>query len=391
MMIQTSDNLNGSAEDQEIVLSVVLPALNEEKTIEVCIQKIQQVFSDRGIAGEIIVSDSSTDKTAEISRKLGAIIVHPEKKGYGNAYLAGLALARGRYIAIGDSDNTYDFLELPKLLDALDKEGADMVMGSRLRGEILPGAMPWLHQYVGNPLLTWVLNRVFHIGISDAHSGFRIIRKDALDRLNLKTGGMEFASEMIIEAAQTGLTITEVPIHYYPRVAPSKLESFSDGWRHVRFMLFYRPGPFLAVPGLLFAIFGISMMTFFFAKGDIETSYLHSFILASLAFIGGVQTMLMGIVIWVYSALYGYSERSGFIERFLDYHTLERGFIIGGVFILGGLIIGFDIIRQWVASGYGHLFQIANAVWSLAFLLIGVQIVFSTVLISMMLLNCTSD
>ncbi len=202
---------------------------------------------------------------------------------------------------------------------------------------------------------------------------------------------MEFASEMIIEAAQAGFSITEVPIHYYPRVAPSKLESFSDGWRHIRFMLFYRPGPFLAVPGLFFAIFGISMMIFFLVKGDIETSYLHSFILASLAFIGGLQTMLMGIIIWVYSALYGYSERSGFIEKFMDYHTLERGFIIGGVSILGGLIIGFDIFRQWVASGYGHLFQIANAVWSLAFLLIGVQIVFSTVLISMMLLNCNDE
>ncbi len=390
-MGSTPDTIQITAVDQEIDLSVVLPALNEEKTIGGCIKKIQKVFSDRGITGEIIVSDSSTDRTAEISRELGAIVVHPEKHGYGNAYLTGLAEARGRYIAIGDSDNTYDFLELPKLLDALDEEGADMVMGSRLRGEILPGAMPWLHQYVGNPFLTWVLNRVFHIGISDAHSGFRIIRKDAFDRLNLKTGGMEFASEMIIEAAQAGLSITEVPIHYYPRVAPSKLESFSDGWRHIRFMLFYRPGPFLALPGLLFAMFGISMMIFFLVKGDIETSYLHSFILASLAFIGGLQTMLMGIIIWVYSALYGYSERSGFIERFMDYHTLERGFIIGGVSILGGLVIGFDIFMQWVASGYGHLFQIANAVWSLAFLLVGVQIVFSTVLISMMLLNSNGD
>ena len=162
-------------------LSVVLPALNEEETVGECIARIQRVFADRGIEGEIIIADSSTDRTPSIARDLGATVVRPAKRGYGNAYLAGLARARGELVAIGDADNTYDFLELPLLLDRMEETGADMVFGSRLRGEIKEGAMPWLHQYIGNPLLTWLLNVVFHTHISDAHSGFR---REALRRLH---------------------------------------------------------------------------------------------------------------------------------------------------------------------------------------------------------------
>lgn len=367
-------------------LSVVLPSLNEEETIADCITKIRQVFADLGIEGEIIIADSSRDRTPEIAASLGAIVVRPEKMGYGNAYLAGLARARGTYVVIGDADNTYDFLEIPQLLAPLDA-GADMVLGSRLRGTILPGAMPALHRYIGNPVLTWLLNRVFHTHISDSHTGFRAIRRDALECLHLKTGGMEFASEMIIEAAIAGLRIEEVPITYHPRLTPSKLQSFSDGWRHVRFMLLYRPVPFLAVPGLFFAFFGLSLMLLFLVRGDVETYRFHSFILASLAFIGGLEGMLMGLIIRVFSVVHGYGRQSAAISRLLNYNILEWGIAGGSLMMTAGVIVGLGIVYQWAAAGFGSLSQIANAVWALALFLAGIQILFAAVFVSMMLLK----
>ncbi|WP_292364484.1 MULTISPECIES: glycosyltransferase family 2 protein [unclassified Methanoculleus] len=367
-------------------LSVVLPALNEEATIGECIGKIRTVFADLSIDGEIIIADSSDDRTATIARDLGATVVRPKKRGYGNAYLAGLACARGEYIVIGDADNTYDFLEIPKLLARLDA-GADMALGSRLRGEIRPGAMPLLHQYVGNPLLTWLLNRVFGIRISDAHTGLRAFRREALGRMNLKTGGMEFASEMIIEAAKAGLRIEEVPITYYPRVAPSNLQSFSDGWRHVRFMLLYRPIPFITVPGLIFTVFGFFLMIIFALRGEVETSFIHSFILAALFFIGGIQALVAGVNIAVYSAVQGYGEAGPFVSRLMNYHNLERELLAGILLMAGGGLVGLGILRDWAATGFGPLFQIANAVWALALFLAGMQVVFSGIFTSMMLLK----
>jgi len=367
-------------------LSVVLPSLNEEVTIADCITRIRRVFADLGIEGEIVIADSSHDRTPEIAASLGAVVVRPEKMGYGNAYLAGFARARGTYVVIGDADNTYDFLEIPKLLAPLDA-GADMVLGSRLHGTILPGAMPALHRYIGNPLLTWLLNRVFHTHISDAHTGFRAIRRDALECLHLKTGGMEFASEMIIEAALAGLRIEEVPITYHPRLTPSKLQSFSDGWRHVRFMLLYRPVPFLAVPGLFFAFFGLTLMLMFLMRGDVETYRIHSFILASLAFIGGLEGMLMGLIIRVFSVVHGYGRESKAVSRLLNYNILEWGIAGGGIMMAAGVIVGLGIVYQWASAGFGSLFQIANAVWALALFLAGIQVLFAAVFVSMMLLK----
>jgi hypothetical protein len=247
--------------------------------------------------------------------------------------------------------------------------------------------MPLLHKYVGNPLLTWLLNRVFGIRISDAHTGFRAFRREALHRMNLKTGGMEFASEMIIEAAKAGLRIEEVPITYYPRVAPSNLQSFSDGWRHVRFMLLYRPIPFITVPGLIFAIFGFFLMVIFLFRGDVETSFIHSFILAALFFVGGLQALFAGVNIAVYSAVQGYGEAGPFISRLMNYHNLERELLAGILLMAGGGLVGLGILWDWAASGFGPLFQIANAVWALALFLAGMQVVFSGIFTSMMLLK----
>lgn len=367
-------------------ISVILPALNEETTIGICIGKIQQIFRSMGIRGEIIVSDSSTDATPEIAQSMGAIIVHPEHRGYGYAYLEAFRYARGRYIVIGDADNTYDFLELPLLIRKLD-EGADLVIGSRFKGEILDGAMIPLHRYIGNPLLTWVLNKVFGTDFSDTHSGFRAIRADSLKRLNLQSWGMEFASEMLIKASREGLTITEVPITYHPRGTPSKLSSYSDGWRHLRFILLLRPMPFLTVPGILCTLFGLVLMAAFYTSANDPDGRTHSFILGTILLTGGFQLLLSGVVIKVYSAVHGFERREGMVEELLNYQTLEKLLVAGSVLVLAGLIIGGYILWGWMVAGFGSLNQIRNAVLSLSLVIIGLEIVFIAVFISMMCLN----
>ncbi|MCX6021636.1 MAG: glycosyltransferase family 2 protein, partial [Chloroflexi bacterium] len=215
-------------------VSVVLPCLNEELTIGACVRKAMSAFAAHGVSGEVVVCDNgSTDASVAIAEGLGARVVHQPLRGYGNAYLMGIAEARGTYIIIADSDDTYDLTELPVFLDPL-RQGYDMVMGNRFTGRILPGAMPWLHQYIGNPILSGILNLFFRTGVGDAHCGIRSFTREAYPRMRLRTGGMEFASEMVINAAQAGLRIAEAPITYYPRQGESKLHSFRDGWRHLR-------------------------------------------------------------------------------------------------------------------------------------------------------------
>jgi len=366
------------------MLSVVLPAMNEEQTIGPCIQAIQRVFQEQNLKGEIIVADSSTDRTPDIARSMGAVVVHPVERGYGNAYLAGFKKALGDYIVIGDADGTYDFSEIPVLIAPL-QEGADLVIGSRFLGEIRPGAMTWLHQYIGNPFLTWLLNRIFHTKFTDTHSGFRAIRREALERLNLNSPGMEFASEMLVAANRAHLRMTEVPIHYAPRQTPSHLHSFADGWRHVRFILLLEPIPFFVIPGLIFAIIGIALISLL-ALGGTE-AHIHTLILGGFLLVGGMQALITGALVNVYSVIHGYGVRGRVTEKILQYHNLERLLVAGGILIGIGIIIGIFIIAEWIQSGYGSLSQIANAIISLSSISIGVQIIFFAIFVSMMRLN----
>jgi len=367
-------------------VSVVLPALDEERTISHCITKIQKVFSDNSITGEIIVADSSTDSTPEIASSLGAKVIRSDKSGYGNAYLTGFKHARGRYIVMGDADNTYDFLEIPKLLTPL-KNGADFVIGSRFKGTIHKGSMDGLHRYIGNPVLTLMLNFIFHTHYSDTHSGFRAITRKALDRLPLTTGGMEFASEMLVMASKERLRIEEVPISYYPRLTPSKLHSFADGWRHIRFVLLMKPLPFIAVPGFLFFVIGILLMAFFSVNGDIESSHLHTFILGAILVIGGIQVVLSGFLMKTYSVIHGYEKKQGFIEFLMKYHSLEIFLVLGFLSIFAGILLGFNIFLHWVMTDFGLLSEISTAIFSLVLIVSGIQIFLFAVFQSMMLLN----
>jgi len=367
-------------------VSVLLPALDEELTIGNCIKKIQIVFSENSINGEIIVADASTDRTAEIATSLGATVIRPEKKGYGNAYLAAFKKAHGQYIVLGDADDTYDFLEIPKLLVPL-KNGADFVIGSRFKGTICPGSMTPLHRYIGNPVLTWMVNRVFHTRFSDTHSGFRAITRQALDRLILNSGGMEFASEMLIMASRENLRIEEVPITYYPRKAPSKLHSFADGWRHVRFVLLMKPLPFIALPAIIFAAVGFLLMSFFYLKGNVESSHLHTFILGAIMMMGGIQVVVSALLMKTYSVIHGYERKTGVIELFMRYHNLEKFLVAGAFLALFGILLGLNIFVRWISENFGFLSQISEAIISLVLITTGLQIFLFAVFQSMMLLN----
>jgi len=230
-------------------ISVVMPCLNESATIGICIGKARMALKEMRAEGEIIVADNgSGDSSVRIAESLGAKVIHQPKRGYGNVCRTGIEAAKGRYIIMGDADDTYDFGEIPKFVRKLD-EGYDLVMGSRLRGEILPGAMEWSHK-VGNLFLTGVLNLLFKAGVSDAHCGMRAFRRDAYERMGLRSGGMEFASEMVIAAVEREMRIGEVPIRYYPRDegSSSKLRAFRDGWRHLRFMLYFHCHPVATFP-----------------------------------------------------------------------------------------------------------------------------------------------
>ncbi|HEY0196223.1 MAG TPA: glycosyltransferase family 2 protein [Methanobacterium sp.] len=367
-------------------ISIVIPALNEEGIVGKTVKSVPLTeLKEKGLETEIVVVDNaSTDNTAHEAADAGARVVREEKRGYGNAYLMGFKEAKGDIIVMGDADGTYPLATTYEFIQPLLNGDYDMVMGSRLKGDIQKGAMPALHRYVGNPFLTWLLNALFKAGISDAHCGMRAIRREALTQLNLHSTGMEFASEMIIEAARENLKIAEVPITYYPREGDSKLSSFADGWRHLRFMMLYRPTPFLFAPGLVVLLLGISLVIGVSLLGQ---SRMHSLILGSLLVIIGYQMLLAWMHFGAFGETYGVNKSSGTVNKYLSYHSLGRELLLGVFLLIIGLIIGFNVLYSWSAAGFGGLFQTLNAMMALIFFILGIQTIFSGIFVSLMLLN----
>lgn len=364
-------------------VSLIIPTRNESETICECIERAFQAFKEMDIDGEVLVSDSSTDDTAKIAHSCGARVVKPKKLGYGNAYLAGFEQASGDYLVLMDGDLTYDPAAMRDMITILQSGKYDMIMGSRLKGEIMSGAMPALHRYIGNPVLTGMLNHLFSSKISDAHCGLRAISKDALNKLSLKSGGMEFASEMVIEAICRGLRIAEVPITYFPRRGESKLHSLSDGWRHVRFMMLYRPIPFLLVPGLLALIFGLALFIGVYLQGG---SRMHSSILGGLLAIIGYQMLLAGLHFDAFAMSYGLTH-SGRIKRMMSYHSLEKELILGTILLAAGVLLGLKVLLSWQAVGFGALDAAPSAMMAMILSILGIQTIFSGMFISLLLLN----
>ncbi|WP_247009720.1 glycosyltransferase family 2 protein [Halorientalis litorea] len=379
----TEGLLLGADSEQTPTLSVVMPTLNEEDGVAECIDRIKSAVVELGVPSEIVVSDSSTDRTPDIAREMGAVVVEPDGSGYGYAYRYAFERARGEYIAMGDADTTYDFEQIPRLLEPVREGDADMVMGSRLDGEIRAGAMPTLHQYVGNPLLTKFLNAFYDAGVSDAHSGFRVFHRDALAEMDLSTDGMEFASEMIMEAGSRDLTIEEVPIVYHEREGEETLDSFRDGWRHVRFMLLNAPGYLFSVPALGLGVVGTTLCLL--ALFDIsigQASFgIRTMIAGNLSLLVAFQVGSFGVFSTLASDPIRRQE-DAVTEWITDRLTLERGAMLGGVMLVSGL--GYVALRvlQWSTEGYGALSSVLPDIFGATVIVLGIQIVFSAFFMS---------
>ncbi|HWI06462.1 MAG TPA: glycosyltransferase family 2 protein, partial [Solirubrobacteraceae bacterium] len=279
-----------------IEVSVVIPCLNEAANIEQCVRRSQAALDEAGIAGEVVVADNdSDDGSAELAAAAGARVVHEPRRGYGSAYLAGFAAARGEYIVMLDADLTYPFDKIPRFVEEL-REGAQLVMGDRM-DNIEPGAMHWMHRYIGNPLLSGTLNLFFRTGIRDAHCGMRGFRRDVLPVLDLRTTGMEFASEMVIRASKEKLDIREFPIAYAPRGGESKLSRFRDGWRHLRFLLVHSPTHLFIVPGAVMLLIGLIISVISLSQLPIfgREWNLHTLVAGELLCVVGVQIVALGL------------------------------------------------------------------------------------------------
>ena len=380
---------------EEIEVSVVMPCLNEEETIGVCINKALKAFQEHSISGEVVVVDNgSTDDSAKIATSLGARVVGQPKKGYGNAYLKGFEEAKGRFIVMGDADDSYDFLDIPRFVEPL-RQGYDMVMGTRLKGKIMDGAMPWHHQYIGNPVLTGMLNIFFRSGISDAHCGMRSITKVALKKLNLQTGGMEFASEMVIKASKTRLNIAEIPITLYQdgRSGKPHLRSFKDGWRHLRFMLLHSPTYLFLIPGLALFAPGIFLLVWLLF-GTLEIAghsfSIHTMVFVSLLTLLGFQIMNLGFYTKIYSYAH-YGEKDRLILFLTGHLTLERGLMAAVVLLVVGLIPIVGIIYFSFKYQFPLMDRVKEAIFGLTFTVLGIQAIFSSFFFSIMWIGKSPD
>jgi hypothetical protein len=373
----------------EVLVSVVIPCLNEEENIERCVTLARDVMAERGIHGEVVVADNaSEDRSAELAAAAGARVIHEPRRGYGSAYLAGFGAARGRYIVMADADLTYDFAEIPRFVEHLDA-GAEMVMGDRM-DNIHPGAMPWLHRYVGNPVLTGVLNLFFRTGISDAHCGMRALRRDVLPRLDLRTTGMEFASEMVIRASKEKLDVREFPIEYHPRGGESKLSSFRDGWRHLRFLLVHSPTYLFMLPGALMLVLGTLVSLVALLQIDVfgRAWDLHTMVAGALLMIVGVQVVALGLCAHAYGT-YFMNEKDPWFDRMRSRFRLEHGLLLGGATLLVGLAVALAIVVIWIDRGFGQLSEERLAVLASALVIVGIQIFFTSFLLSILGLRRT--
>jgi len=344
----------------QLVVSVVLPCLNEAETLAICIRQAADAMKDSGLPGEIIVADNgSTDGSQQIAADYGARVVPVVTRGYGAALWAGITSAHGKYVVMGDSDASYDFRHIPAFVAKL-REGYQLVIGNRFSGKIFPGAMPPLHRYLGNPVLTWVGRLFFQVPSGDFHCGLRAFDRLAITNLDLRTTGMEFASEMIIKARLAGLAITEIPTTLAPdgRSRPPHLRSWRDGWRHLRFMLLYSPRWLFFWPGLLLILTG-TIGVLWLAPGPRNilgvTFDVHTMLFAGAAIVVGFQSVLFAVLAKVFAVTEGLLPPNPHLQRLVGSLSLEAGLLVGLLLLLAGLGISVSSIFVWRAAGFGDL------------------------------------
>ena len=369
-----------------------MPCLNEAETLATCIQHAQRAIEKEGLAAEIIVADNgSTDGSQVIANELGVRVIPIARKGYGSALIGGINAARGRFVIMGDADDSYDFTAIAPLIDKL-REGYDLVVGNRFRGGIESGAMPWSHRWVGNPILTFISRVFFHTPVGDAHCGLRGFRKDAYERMRLRAAGMEFASEMVIKASLKRMRIAEVPVRLRPdgRTRPPHLRTWRDGWRHLRFMLLFSPRWLFLYPGL--AVFAIGMLlSAILLGGPLHLGGLrldiHTLLIAGFLALLGYQLVLFALFTKIFAIRAGFHPPYPPLDALSRYVTLEVGLAAGALMALVGVIALVLAIASWGAVGFGNLdpeLTMREVIPAVVLLALGTQTVFASFFISIL-------
>lgn len=355
---RTDQTIMSSSKSPE--LSVVMPCLNEAETLGACIKKVCESFRRHDIDGEIIVADNgSDDGSQDIAEQMGAKVVHVVERGYGNALMSGITAARGKYVLMGDSDDSYDFTALNSFFVKL-REGYDLVMGNRFKGGIMPGAMPFMHRFFGNPLLTWVGRLFFGRSCGDFYCGIRGFRRNAIMYLDLRTTGMEFALEMVVKATLRNLRITEIPTTLSPdgRTRAPHLRTWRDGWRSIRFFLLYSPRWLFLFPGFLLIIIGL-ISGAFLLPGPVSIGNItfdaHTLLYSAVAILIGSQSVLFSAFTKVFAVHEGLLPDDDRLEKLFRIFSLEKGLILGGTFTLAGLIFSIYAVSDWGANFFGPL------------------------------------
>ena len=367
-------------------VSVVIPCLNEEHAVGNVVEQAFEGIRRSGRPGEVIVVDNgSTDASGIVAAAHGAHVVREPQRGYGAAYLAGIAAARGEYVVMGDADETYPLQDLGPFVDRL-ADGDDLVIGSRFEGTIHRDAMPFLNRYVGNPILNGMLNLLFGVKVSDAHCGMRAVRRDAIPGLELHATGMEFASEMIFKAYRRGLAVSEIPIEYFPRAGESKLNRFGDAWRHVRFMLLYSPSwLYLGPGGLVFLLGVVGMLALAAGPVDIfgRTWQIHTMLWFVALTLVGAQVIQLGVFARTYARV-SIGERDPLLERLGRHLSLEHGLMIGGALVLASVVGLCAIVVEWGRAGFGALGRAYETAVLVTAFGLGVQIVFGAFFLALL-------
>ncbi|MEN9499970.1 MAG: hypothetical protein RIS83_1789 [Pseudomonadota bacterium] len=375
-----------------VELTILMPCLNEAETIAICVRKAMHYLAEQGISGEVLVADNgSTDGSQSLAEALGARVIAVAEKGYGAALMVGIKAAHGRFVIMGDSDDSYDFTALDPFLLKL-RAGYDLVMGNRFKGGIRPGAMPPLHRYLGNPVLSFIGKVFFKSPISDFHCGLRGFSRSAMLALDLRAPGMEFASEMVVKATINGLKITEVPTILSPdgRSRPPHLRSWRDGWRHLRFLLIFCPRWLFLYPGaLLFLLGGATMLALLPGPrmlGPI-TFDIHTLLYAS----GGVVMGFQALQFWVFAVFYGMQTgvmpAGSLMKRAFTHFALEVALIVAAIFLIGGFSLGLSTLAIWGAEGFGSLsagLMVRQAVGSVTAMVLGLQLAFGAFFLALL-------